>query len=128
MNNNAKFDPMTGEPIQNNNQMLSEQQIANQQVQPEIQINTQEHPNTNQITETPIIEPNNIDQAQIQNQLQSIPNVDQNKQVFIDNIQAMNSEKKEEKKEGSGIVPILILFAALLAIIYFLFPLLLNYI
>lgn len=67
-------------------------------------------------------------QVQIQTELQNIPTVDQNKQQFMNNIQSINQEKNEEKKEGINFVFIIILFVVILAAIYFLFPILLNYI
>lgn len=103
MNNNINFDPMTGQPIQKNNE---QPQITNQPL------------NQNSINQ----------QVQIQNQLQSIPTVDQNKEQFIDNIQSANIEKKEEKKEGINLIFVIILFVIILVSIYFLFPLLAKYV
>ena len=40
--------------------------------------------------------------VQIQNELQSIPTVEQGKEAFINNVQAMHEEKKEEKAETKG--------------------------
>lgn len=103
MNNNINFNPMTGQPIQKNNE---QPQITNQPL------------NQNSINQ----------QVQIQNQLQSIPTVDQNKEQFIDNIQSANIEKKEEKKEGINLIFVIILFVIILVSIYFLFPLLAKYV
>lgn len=61
-----------------------------------------------------------------QQQMQSIPTVDQNKHEFINNTQANNIVKKSEKKNGPNIVFIVILFAIIFAAIFFLFPYLLE--
>lgn len=121
MNNNVKFDPMTGEPLQNNNQQTLEPVtpiIDPQTIQQPIEQNTivnETQNNTNQ-------------EIQVQNQLQNIPTVDQSKEEFINNAQSINKEKKEEKKEGVNFIFIIILFVVILITIYFLFPLLLDYI
>ena len=104
MNNNMNFDPMTGLP-------------TNNQVKPV----------------EPITSEGNVGQtvnseAAIQSQLQSIPTVEQDKQAFIENVQSMNQEKKEEKKEGVNFIFIIILCIIILASIYFLFPLLAKYV
>lgn len=105
-NNNINFDPMTGQPIQNtNNQPNTNQQIINQS-------NIEQQ----------------INQQQIQTQLQNIPTVEQNHQQFINNVQTINQEKKEEPKEGINFVFIIVLFIIMLGAIYFLFPLLAKYI
>ena len=96
------FDPMTGQQIS--------QPTNNTQVGSEIPVQS-------------------IDSAiQIQNELQAIPTVEQGSNAFINNVQSMNQEKKEEKKEGVNFVFIIILFIIILATILFLFPLLLDYI
>lgn len=120
MNNKIKFDPMTGEPINNS---------TIEPIQPENNINQS-------IEETTIAEHQNIveqqpnnTQSQIQTELQSIPTVEQNEQQFINNIQSINDkEKKEEKKEGINFTFIIIMFVIILLAIFFLFPILLDYI
>ena len=67
-------------------------------------------------------------EIQIQSQLQNIPTVEQNKEQFINNVQSMNQEKKEEKKEGISFVFIAILFIVILVSIVFLFPILSKYV
>lgn len=67
-------------------------------------------------------------ELQIQNELQNIPTVEQDTQSFINNVQTLNGEKKEEKKEGVNFIFIIILFIVILASIFFLFPLLLDYV
>lgn len=93
-------------------------------------INESETQNNNIEKENNIdqLQEDNTQQAQIQSELKNIPNVDQDKQSFINNVESMNNEKKEEKKEGINFAFIIILFAIILAAILFLFPFLLNYI
>ena len=113
-NNNQTVQGNTIDPIlnqQTNNQTV--EQINQQPIQQNtigIELNT------------------NNEQIQIQNQLQSIPTVEQNPEQFINNVQTQNQEKKEEKKEGVNFVFIIILFIVILVAIFFLFPLLLDYI
>ena len=64
--------------------------------------------------------------ANVQQQMQSIPTVDQNKQEFINNTQASNVVKKQEKKSGPNVIFIVILFVIIFAAIFFLFPYLLE--
>ena len=121
-----KFDPMTGEPI------VHEEPVA--PVEPAIPVTEQvpSEPTAEVNTEVPVQDTNTVnnvnDAAQIQNELQSIPTVEQGKEAFINNVQAMHEEKKEEKKEGVNFLFIIILFVVILAAIFFLFPLLLDYI
>ena len=68
----------------------------------------------------------NINQANIQQQMQTIPTVDQSKQEFITNQQSTTEGKKEEKKNGPNIAFIVILFIIIFASMFFLFPYLLN--
>lgn len=115
-----KFDPMTGEPIV----PVEPVAPANDQVTnaPAQEVNTEISQENTNVT-------NNINDAvQIQNELQSIPTVEQGKEAFINNVQSMHEEKKEEKKEGVNFLFIIILFVVILAAIFFLFPLLLDYI
>ena len=101
-NNQMNFDPMTGQPINQNITTI---------------------PNQVQTTQ-PVQQPaNNIN---IQQQLQSIPTVEQTKQEFINNTQAENVVKKEEKQDGPNIVFIIILFVIIFAAIFFLFPYLMK--
>ena len=132
MNNNMNFDPMTGQPIQKNQTEINTQEVTQSNLV-EQQINQQ--PNEQVIKQTTIVEQNEQQpiseqqiNAQIQTQLQSIPTVEQNEQQFINNVQTMNQEKKEETKEGVNFVFIIVLFVIILAAIYFLFPLLSKYI
>ena len=112
MNNNMNFDPMTGKPIQNN-----EQTITPANNEPTVSVEPQIEPQINNQT---VI--NNG--AQIQNELQSIPTVEQDKEAFINNVQTINQEKIEEKKDGVNFTFIIILFIIILGTIYFLFPIL----
>ena len=121
MNNNANFDPITGQPLQNNQQILNNAEQVNQPTIEQATIVTEPKANQQSIDQPAPVE-------QIQSQLQNIPTVEQNKQDFINNVQSMNQQKKEEKKEGVNFVFIIILFVVILVVIYFLFPILLNYI
>lgn len=106
-NNQMNFDPMTGQPINQNITTIPNQvQTTNSQ--------------TTQSVQQPA---NNIN---IQQQLQSIPTVEQTKQEFINNTQAENVVKKEEKQDGPNIVFIIILFIIIFAAIFFLFPYLMK--
>ena len=103
MNSNVNFDPMTGQPIQNNNTELPTmpkiQPLLDQaQIQNEQQLNSSENSVSNL----------NNQATQIRNELQSIPTVEQNKQDFINNVQSMNQEKREEKKGGNNLIFIII--------------------
>ena len=123
MNNEIKFDPMTGEPINNNVEPIQPENTINQNTE---QTNIVEPQN---IVE-PVVEtqPTHI-QSQIQTELQNIPTVDQNEQQFINNVQSINNkEKKEDKKEGINFTFIIIMFVIILLVIIFLFPILLDYI
>ena len=120
MNNNMNFDPITGQPIQNN--------IQQPVVQPEAIVDQQSIAQTEaamQPQANPVQQQNNINN---QMQFQNIPTIEQSKQEFINNIQEIHTEKKEEKKEKINFGFIIILFIVLLVAIYFLFPLLLDYI
>lgn len=119
------FDPMTGEPINQNNGNVNNTVVLNQ-VQPESVKQT-----TAQIVQpTPVTveSEQNITSNTInaQQQMQSIPTVEQSKQEFINNTQENNTIKKDEKKEGPNVAFILILFAIIFAAIFFLFPYLLE--
>jgi len=143
MNNYPKFDPMTGQPIQPNNVQPSVQPVVPNMVQPEVQnipTNVMEpvqpviEPKIEQVNvveEPKVIENSSTTpevQTNTQAQLENIPTVEQGKQEFINNAQAMNTEKKEEKKEGVNFWFVLIMFGVILAAIFFLFPFLLKYV
>ena len=115
MNNNVEmnFDPMTGEPINNNqNNNISQQNIP--VILPET------NPMVNQV----------IPQEQLQNvnvqPIQTIPTIEQSKEQFINNTQNISETKKEEKKEGVNYIFIIVLFIIIFAAIFFLFPYLLE--
>ena len=111
MNNQPKFDPITGEPLQNN-------------IIPEPVVPINEY-NTNVEENQTINNPQN--EVLIQTELHNIPTIEQNKEQFIENIQSTNQEIKENKKEGTNFIFIIIIFIIMLAAILFIFPLLLNY-
>lgn len=123
-NNEMKFDPITGQPLNNNldlNNDISAQDISNNQNV--VQTNQQ-------VIQNAQIQQSNIVNQDLNNQIQmqSIPTVDQSRQEFINNTQALNAEKKEEKKSGINYAFIIILFAIIFAAIFFLFPYLLKHI
>lgn len=112
----------------NNEQPIVQNVVQDNNIQPQLEQNTVEN-NTQNIEVQPQPEQNNINnQVLIQDQLQTIPTVDQNPEQFINNVQNQTQEKKEEKKEGVSMVFIIILFVVILVSIYFLFPLLAKYV
>lgn len=129
-NNQMKFDPMTGQPINNN--LVPNR--PNNIVPPVVQ-------NIQPVQQTPVSVESQADQSQPQNtinqptnnayinpqqQIQGIATVEQDKQQFIQNTQASNAVKKEEKKDGPNITFVIILFVIILATIIFLFPYLMK--
>lgn len=136
MNNTEfNFDPITGQPLSNTN--ITNTQTLNTINQPSNNLEQATHqvPPVQPINQ-PILQPqpitqdintlNDISTQQIQ--MQSIPTVEQSTSDFINNTQAQNVEKKDEKKNGINYAFIIILFAIIFAAIFFLFPLLLKYI
>lgn len=122
--NDMNFDPMTGEPLHNNEQLVDTQSINTVDIQSEN--------NTTQIqqTEMPTAQQQNGQNQQtetaIQDQLQNIATVEQSTDDFINKIQMQSQEIQEEKKETNKFTFLIILFIVLLGSIYFLFPLLLK--
>ena len=110
-NNQMNFDPITGQPINqnldNNNTVLPKQEQPVAPVQP-----------VQPVQPIPVVDE--------QQQIQNIPTVEQSKQEFIDNTQANSTVKKEEKKDGPNIAFIVILFVIIFAAIFFLFPYLMD--
>ena len=85
------------------------------------EINSQEMPTVPETVETPNISTPVNDLTKIN----SIPTVEQGEQDFISNVQAMSTEKVEEKKEiNLNFRLMIILFIAVLVAIFFIFPLL----
>ena len=132
MNNNMNYDPMTGIPIQNNNQNIDN--INNILTEP---ISNQTMQQNTSIAIDPIQQSNTIINEPINQQIEYIntnipphiaPTVEQNEQQFINTIQNTNTEKKEVKKDGANYIFVIILFIIIIASIYFLFPMLLKYI
>lgn len=90
--------------------------VANVQPQPQnVETNTQAPDDT-------FIDP----AVAMQQQMQTIPTVDQSKEAFIDNTQANSTAKKQAKKDGPNWAFIIILFIIIFASIFFLFPYLLK--
>ena len=130
-NKQMNFDPMTGQPIVQNintNNTPINNEIDNNKVASIPTGNTNE---SIQTTQTVLInqqqEIGNINNnSSIQQQMQSIPTVEQNKQDFISNTQADSTAKEEVKKDGPNITFIVIMFLIIFAAIFFLFPYLLK--
>lgn len=119
MNNNGmKFDPMTGEPL--NNSQIDNQSLNTIPSMPAIP----EMPENNSNVTTP------MQNETINNQpiIQGVPTVEQSQQEFINSTQNISSEKKEEKKDKLNYTFVIILFVLVMLAIYFLFPILLRYI
>ena len=112
------FDPVTGQPINQNINNTLNSQINNVNVTPTTQMTQPIHTVQSEQTIN-----NNTN---IQQQMQNIPTVEQPKQEFINNTQASNAITGEQKKEGNNIVFIIILFVIIFAAIFFLFPYLLK--
>lgn len=130
MNNQLRFDPMTGKPL-NNTQQIPQQQMPNQvntsnQVpgQQVLMNHTAIQQPTIQMQATQSFQPNQ--QSNIQQQMQAIPTVGQNMQEFINNTQTNSEVKTEEKNNKPNILLIVIIFAVIFAAIFFLFPYLLD--
>ena len=119
-----------------NNNLTNDTQpvVSNITVEPVVPVETSTPTNIQVHSDTQMQQENNNvvnnvnNVTQIQHELQSVPTVEQGKEAFINNVQSMQQEKKEEKKEGVNFVFIIILFIVLLAAIFFLFPILLDYI
>ena len=114
MNNQMNFDPITGQPInQNNNNIVPNNGAINTLEQNNIPVQQENNLNQQPI-ETTVVNPQQI--------MQNIPTVEQSKQEFINNTQANSSAKQEEKKDGPNIAFIIILFIIIFVAIFFLFP------
>lgn len=114
-NNKINFNPNTGQPINLN--------INNMAIpQPEIQPTLSVEPVQTIQPQVSITDSNIYNQQQ----MQTIPTVEQNKQDFINNTQVNSTVEKEDKKEGPNITFIVILFVIIFAAIFFLFPYLLK--
>ena len=134
-NNQTNFDSVTGQQLNQNsiNALNTAQNIGTQpqpqQVQPNPTVQpAQPIPQVNQVP-TVDIENSNLTNNQnisVQQQMQNIPIVDQDKQNFINNTQSNNTIPKEEKKGGINITFVVILFIIIFVAILFLFPYLLN--
>ena len=120
-NNQTNFDPITGQPINQNNQ-----------VQPPVVPLDEITPIEPIVSDTiqpvqPVPTVDNYDYMNTTQQLiQNTPTVEQSKQDFIDTTQTMTTPKQEEKKDGPNITFIIILFVIILASILFLFPYITN--
>lgn len=117
-NNQMNFDPITGQPINQNTDNTNGATIPTQentiQNANAIQEENANIPNITQTVGTTTINP--------QQTMQNIPTIEQSKQEFINNTQANSTATKEEKKDGPNIAFIVILFIIIFASIFFLFP------
>ena len=125
-NNQINFDPMTGQPINNNINAtpVSQQNIPIVGLE---QTETTVQPTVNPVVQPQVTEQPTQNNTTIQQAIQSVPTVEQSKQEFINNTQALTPEKKEEKK-GVNYTFVIVLFIVIFISIFFLFPLLLDYI
>lgn len=129
--NEIKFDPMTGQPIQNNmnnnvqpNNTQTNVQPQPQNIQPVVPvapIEPQISNTTVEVQPAPIEQSINTTDTNVNN-MQSIPTVDQSQQQFINNTQSLTAENKVEKKQRINWTFLIILFVIILAAIFFLFP------
>lgn len=116
-NNQMMFDPMTGQPIQpqnNGNEGVNNNQNINNipNIQP---INVQNN-NIPQVND----QMNN--NQNIMNQMQNIATVDQSKEAFINNTQATVKDNNSENAPKVNYVFVAIIFIIIFAAILFLFP------
>ena len=128
-NNQMNFDPMSGKPVNRNPVPSTPVNLGPnvQSIQPtqpvQVPVGSQVAPIDSQPN---IQKPTNNAYINPQQQMQSIATVEQDKQQFIQNTQASNVVKKEEKKDGPNIGFIITLFIIILASILFLFPYLMK--
>ena len=137
MNNNGmNFDPMTGQPLNNNgvtgmnNVSTQNPQINNmaeqytQNVQPTM-------PQPQPFVNNSLNEQNNSQVAinpAPSSPANSVPTVEQNSESFINSTQAISSEKAPETKKGINYLLVIVLFLIIFAAILFAFPILKKYI
>lgn len=100
MNEEMKFDPNTGAPLNATQPNNTENNV---------EIKTEENTNTLQ---------------EQQNNIQSIATVDQSNENFLNNTQNNSTTKSEKMNEKSSYIFIFVIFAIILLAIVFLFPLL----
>ena len=100
MNDEMKFDPITGKPLNT------------------IQTNNTEKKEENKTEEKTTVP------HEIQNNVQSIATVDQSNDKFLNNEQNSSNIKNEKLNEKSSYIFIFVIFAIILLAIIFLFPLL----
>lgn len=100
MNDEMKFDPLTGKPL-----------------------NTVQTSNTEKREENKTEEKTTVP-YEIQNNVQSIATVDQSNDKFLNNEQNSSNIKNEKLNEKSSYIFIFVIFAIILLAIIFLFPLL----
>ena len=104
MNDEMKFDPLTGQPLHNDN---------TQKPSSEVKIENTEEKTT-------------VTEAQ-QNKVQSVATVEQSNDNFLNNTQSDSTVKNEKMNEKSSYIFIFVIFAIILLAIIFLFPLLNKY-
>lgn len=119
-NQRGNFDPATGQLLNTTSQVPNNQNMQIQNNEQTLQTSQQ---SINQQTIKVIMPDSNI-----QNNLQSVPTVEQSKEQFINNTQSTIQEKRNKKKSDVNYTFVIILFVIILAAILFLFPFLLKYI
>lgn len=93
-----------------------EAQVPAQPVEAQTPVQTVQQPEVQAPTQQATI-------ADINQQMQNIPNVDQNVQDFVANTQAANEVKQDTEKKGNlNILVIIIIFAIIFAALFFVFP------
>ena len=144
-NNGVNFNPQTGQSVNNNGisfnqqmeQSLNDQnngELNQQPAQQSIQNNAlNSQPANNGFQQVNVPVQNDFPQTTNVNttsntEIGRIPTVEQNSESFISNTQNISSEKVAPKKKGVNYLLIIILFLAIFAAIFFLFPILKNYI
>ena len=118
-NEQGTFNPEVNQPVNQNLNGINNIPIENNQ-------NIVQQPTPTMPQMQPVDITNNTNPTDIQQQMNTIPTVDQDKQNFMTNTQAANEVKNEEKKKGPNIALIVIIFAIIFASIFFLFPYLLD--
>lgn len=136
-NSQPNYNPNEGQQYnnipQNGNQTFN--QVPNNQnninVQPETQLNqtsavTYQNVQTVSNNEQTASVSNN--QNITQNNMASVPTVEQSNNNFVQNTQTISSEKKVESKKGINYPLVILLFIIVLVSIFFVFPILKKYI
>lgn len=128
MNNNKIIDPITGQPIQTQNNMNGEtNNIQNTYGLPNMPtINTtninMQNANANQTNNNQNIMNQTNGNQNIMNQMQNIATIDQPMETFINNTQSNVKAEKNDDTPKVNYVFVAIIFVIILVSIIFLFP------